>query len=643
MSKNGQFNIETLKKNIEKEKAKLGEADACLEETSSGIEGLAASIAEAEDELKNATLIRDKEKADFEAAEAELMEAIDVLERAIAILEREMAKNPALVQVDSSNFKALLQSLDTVIDAAAFSRNDKQKLLALVQAQQSAGTAEDAAEEATEAQLGAPDPAAYKSHSKGIVEVLEDMLEKAKADLAELRKAEGAAQHNYDMLKLALDDEMAANKKNMAEAKDKKNQCEIDKADAEADLASLTKELAEAEEGLATAQATCMQVAADHEVTVKSRAEELKALAEAKKILMSTTPGAEEQTYSLLQMASGSRLGSRADLASMEVVTLIKRLAKQHHSAALAQLASKISIVMRYGAAGGDDPFAKVKGLIKELIDRLLAEAQAEATEKAYCDEQMAKTEAKKAELEDEIAKLTAKIDKAAAMSAMLKEEVKELQAELAELAKMQAEMDKTRQEEHEAFVKAKADLEAGLAGVRKALDVLRSYYGGGDEEDVTELMQQPPIPEKHAPAAGAGGGIIDILEVVESDFAKNLAEEETEEADAQAQYEKITQENKIKQALKEQDVKYKTQEFKALDKAISEYTSDKDLASEELTSVLEYYEKIKERCIAKPETYEERKKRREAEIAGLKEALAILEGEAALVQKGSRSGVLRR
>merc|ERR1719473_1219022 len=560
MSKNGQFNIETLKKNIEKEKAKLGEADACLEETSSGIEGLAASIAEAEDELKNATLIRDKEKADFEAAEAELMEAIDVLERAIAILEREMAKNPALVQVDSSNFKALLQSLNTVIDAAAFSHNDKQKLLALVQARETADSTEDAAEEATEAQLGAPDPTVYKSHSKSIVEVLEDMLDKAKADLADLRKAEGAAQHNYDMLKLALDDEIAANKKNMAAEKDKLNQCEIDKADAEADLASLTKALAEAEEDLATAQASCMQVAADHEVTVKSRAEELKALAEAKKILMSTTPGAEEKTYSLLQMASGSRLRSRADLANMEVVGLIKRLAKQHHSAALAQLASKISIVMQYGTANGDDVFAKVKGLIRELIDRLLAEAEAEATEKAYCDEQMAKTEAKKSELEEEIAKLTASIDKAAAASAGLKDDVKTLQAELAELAKEQAEMDKIRQEQNAAYLEAKADLELGLGGVRKALEVLRAYYEGAQEG---AFVQQPPLPEKHEKAAGAGGGIIDILEVVESDFANNLATVETEEADAAADYEKQTQENKITRATKEQDVKYKTQENK--------------------------------------------------------------------------------
>merc|ERR1719265_1133958 len=272
-----------------------------------------------------------------------------------------------------------------------------------------------------------------------------------------------------------------------------------------------------------------------------------------------------------------------------------------------------------------------------ELIDRLLKEAEAEATEKAYCDEQMAKTEAKKSELEDEIAKLTAKIDKAAAASAGLKEDVKDLQEELAELAKEQAEMDKLRQEQNADYLKAKADLELGLSGVRKALEVLRAYYSGE-----SALLEQPPLPEKHEKAGGAGGGIIDILEVVESDFAANLAKEETQEADAVAEYEKITQENKVTKALKEQDVKYKTQEFKSLDKQLTELTSDKDSLSTELAAVLEYYEKIKDRCIAKAETYEERKRRREAEIAGLKEALQILSGEA-LLQKDTRASWLRR
>ena len=61
--------------------------------------------------------------------------------------------------------------------------------------------------------------------------------------------------------------------------------------------------------------------------------------------------------------------------------------------------------------------------IVVSMISKLEAEAQAEATEKAYCDEQIAKTESKKAELEADIAKLTSKIDTAAARSAGLKED----------------------------------------------------------------------------------------------------------------------------------------------------------------------------------------------------------------------------
>merc|ERR1719174_2569219 len=218
---------------------------------------------------------------------------------------------------------------------------------------------------------------------------------------------------------------------------------------------------------------------------------------------------------------------TRADLANSEVVSLVKKLARDHHSAALAQLASRIAVVVRYGGKDGADPFAKVKGLIGEMITKLEKEAEAEATEKAYCDEQMAKTEAKKAELEDTIAKLTAKIDKAAARSASLKEEVVVLEKELAETAKMQSEMDSIRQEEHADYSVAKAELEQGLGGVRKALGVLRDYYGGAAamiQEDSNSFMQQPAPPQQHAKSSGAGGSIINILEVCESDFATNLA-----------------------------------------------------------------------------------------------------------------------
>merc|ERR1719254_366595 len=108
-------------------------------------------------------------------------------------------------------------------------------------------------------------------------------------------------------------------------------------------------------------------------------------------------------------------------------------------------------------------------------------------------------------------------------------------------------------------------------------------------------------------------------------------------EDSAAAEYDATTKENEITKATKTQDVKYKTKESKGLDKAISETSADKAGVQEELDAVLDYYKGIKERCVAKAETYAERVKRRTAEIAGLKEALSILEGETMLLQKTSK------
>lgn len=367
----------------------------------------------------------------------------------------------------------------------------------------------------------------------------------------------------------------------------------------------------------------------------------MEVIAHAKSILEETTAGAVGQSYSFLEFSSEVR--TSVDLRNSEVVTAVKQLAMKQHSAALNQLASRIQAVIRYGNGNGEDVFGKIKGLISDMITKLEGEAESDATEKAYCDEEMAKTESKKAELDTTMESLTTKIDRAASKSAGLKEDVKELQSELAALAKETAEMDQMRNEQNTDYRQAKADLELGLGGVQKALGVLRDYYAGAaaslvqDDSKFGSLMQQPAMPEKHTASSGAGGSIIGILEVCESDFSNNLAKEESQEADAQSQYDKTTQSNKISKATKEQDVKYKTQEFKGLDKEISELSSDKSTTATELAAVNEYYGKIKDRCVAKPESYEERTKRREAEIDGLKQALTILEEETAFVQRKKR------
>merc|ERR1711933_99563 len=92
----------------------------------------------------------------------------------------------------------------------------------------------------------------------------------------------------------------------------------------------------------------------------------------------------------------------------------------------------------------------------------------------------------------------------------------------------------------------------------------------------------------------------------------------------------------------KEQDVKYKTKESTQLDKDIAETNSDRSGVQEELDAVMEYLRKIEEQCIAKAETFAERKARFEAELAGLKEALRVLQDETALLQRQARRRQLR-
>jgi hypothetical protein len=628
-AKNAGFTLKTESAKKEKLEATLNKAKSDIDDAEEMIGELSATISEDEADLKAATAIRGKEAKAFAAEEAELMSATDMLGRAITIIEREM-KGSALIQTKLSlqNLDGWVQALQTLLDATSISTRDKKDLVAFVQNQQG---------ETDDAELGAPDPAAYKSKSGGIVDVLTDMKEKADAQLAELRTVEKKDAHNFDLLKLSIEDALAANNKELDENKAAKAEGAETVAATNGELDITNKAIKEAQAGLDVTHEDCMEKASDHELTVKGRKEELAALAKAKKIIQQMTAGAVKQSYSFLQTGSQTRLHTRADLANMEVVTLIKRLAREQHSNSLAQLASRLNAVIRYGATSGDDPFAKIKGLINDMIAKLMKEAQAEAAEKGYCDAEMAKTKAKKEELQDDIQKLTTKIDSDSAASARLKEEVTNLQKALADLADAWAEMDKVREETHAAFLIVQKDLEAGIKGVQGALEVLRNYYNEGSfMQEPSEFMQQPAAPEKHEKSSGAGGAIINILEVAESDFTKNLAEEEDEEAAAQVEFEKTTQENKVNKATMEQDVKYKTKEFTSLDKTVAENSGDRDSLNTELDAVLDYDEKIKDRCIAKPETYEERKKRREAEIAGLKEALSILEGQAFL-QRRSR------
>jgi hypothetical protein len=269
--------------------------------------------------------------------------------------------------------------------------------------------------------------------------------------------------------------------------------------------------------------------------------------------------------------------------------------------------------------------------MISEMIERLEKEGAEEATHKAWCDEQMGDTKQKTLELNHDIEGFGAKMDKAKSRSIKLKDEVSGLQAALADVSKSQAELDQIRREENKVFVETKSDLEQGLKGVRMALKILKEYYANS-----AEFVQQPELVAGHSKAGGAGSSIIGMLEVVESDFGKSLATAEAEEDASAVDYEKVSMNNRLNKGQWEKDVEYKTKEAAGLDKSFSELSSDRDSAQSELDAVLEYSKSVRGACELKPESFEGRKARRQDEVAGLKEALKILEGEAVLLEKKS-------
>merc|ERR1719247_2250429 len=232
------------------------------------------------------------------------------------------------------------------------------------------------------------------------------------------------------------------------------------------------------------------------------------------------------------------------------------------------------------------------------MISQLEADAQNDASHKAYCDKETAEASAKKDEKKALVEKLTTQMDSMNAKSAKLKEQVGVLNKELAELASSQAEMDRIRSEEKSLYNTNHAEMKQGVDGVQKALSVLRDYYASEGKS--------------HSSADGAGSGIIGMLEVVESDFTKGLAEMEATESMAASEYDKTSKQNEITRSMKSQDSKYKSKEAAGLAKAVSETSSDLEGVQAELEAINEYLGKLAQMCVAKAEPYAEKKARRE-------------------------------
>merc|ERR1719389_1516362 len=615
------YAIETAKREIGDLMATIEDAKATQVEKADEIAELGSLVAAKEKELADATAVRKGKNEEFVAAEKELVKSVDECSRAVTALEKGMAlmqggrKREARQQL-----KAVKTAMTTVLAAIAIDTESTRKLKSFLQQTNTDTDSDDLTLKQPQAKQ-----VAYESKTGGIIQTVKDMQAKAESELSDLRKKEMADAHEFKMLEQSLSGEISHNSDKTATATKAKAGAEESQATAEGDLAETTKTKAADEEYSSTLKTECELAASEWATRQASAKEEMAAIDKAKEILVSGVV-AFVQEGSKLTRKSDFDDDSESDAASetrVKLVQKIQTLGKKFHSFGLMQLAS----------VAGSDPFVKIRGLIEDMIAKLLKEAQEEATQKAFCDTEMGKSKKSQAEKTATLDKLQTRIDGASATIAELTEAVKTLESEIAEIDSAQASATKIRTKESADNKAAIADFSQSAEAVVKAMGVLKSFYEGSA---LIQTNSKTGRPSFGGAKSDTGSSIISVLEVAESDFTTLLAETETAEDAAADAYEKSTKENTVSKSTKEADFKAKESEIKSLTVQLGHSKEDHASTSAELDAVLAYIDKLRPQCEEKAMSYEEKKAAREAEIAGLKEALEILEGSSFL--QGSKN-----
>jgi len=594
---------------IDKLNAEILKATADIEGLTSRVQELDEDIGRWKKDQGSASTIREQEKADFTATVQDYGESLDALERAIAVLKKQSADAP---QADS-----LLQSL---LQMPRVPIKTKKALAAFLQQGQDPA-----------ATYVAPEANAYEFQSGGVVDMLEKLRQQFRKQKTDLEAEELNTQHAYEAIQQKLTDEIEnaeaeikRRSKVMAERKQ-------NKASYEKDLAQETADRAEDQKYLDDLTALCAAKSADFEKRQTLRAEEIKTIQEALDILSSdAVSGAGEKHLPALLQTKKKKASALMQLRGEQNSPLQERVAdflsgraKDTNSQLLALVASKVA----------EDPFKKVKKMIKDLVVKLMEEARAEAEHKGWCDTELVTNQQTRDSKSADVANFKSEIEQMTAEIAQLKQDISDLQAAIGELDEAVAKATSDRAAAKDKNTATIAEAKEAQEAVSQALAVLKEFYAKAAE--ATALTQQSPMDDQpetfdkpYKGRASEGGGVIDFLQVIASDFARLESETTTDEETEQEEHDKFLFESRKDKALKENDIGHKTEKITSLQSAVASSKAELKIAQEELDAAMAYYEKLKPTCVDSGITYEERVKRREAEIVSLKEALKILSGE---------------
>jgi DNA repair exonuclease SbcCD ATPase subunit len=274
-----------------------------------------------------------------------------------------------------------------------------------------------------------------------------------------------------------------------------------------------------------------------------------------------------------------------------------------------------------------NDPFAKVKDMVREMLEKLQSEGAEEAEHHAFCESEMGKSTRSKKEKERDVKKLTERLESWAAEITKLTDEIAQTKQDLVDMRDAMQKATEVRTEEEARGTASIKEYQDAQILLTHAIKTLKEYYNKEAANDNASTEGSAEVTGERN-REGLGGGVVAILEIAKEDFAELEKNSQIEENKSAEMYKELTQELEIRTATFEKDLEYKSRTKVKLEAETSRTTADKDSYEKELSAVNEYLEKLKDQCIAKAEPYEERKARREQELASLKEALDFLEGD---------------
>jgi hypothetical protein len=588
----------------------IGRAEAAIEKHTAAeqkltdeIAAVNADIAQWQGDHQAATEVREAEKADYDKTHTDYSESLDALDRAIVALKKSQTATPQAMM--------LLQDISLTRRVPA---SVKPLIAELMQ------------EEDDEAQPTNPPVAAYEPQSGGIVEMLEKLNEEFGEERSKLEKEEMETKHAYDLLALSLSDQIKVGKKEEAKKSAALGEHKAANGEAKGALATHKADKAEDEKYLSDLTAQCQMKSESFAARQKMRQEELEALDKAIEIIASKVSGnagkhlpglvQKKVSLSLLRATSAGKQDRAAELLAARGVKLGSRR--------LSLLAVKVR----------NSAFDKVIQMIKDLITKLQEEAAAEGEHKAWCDGELKENKLTREAKTEEVNTLTSHLEKLKATLVKLADNIAANEKSMAELDAAMAEATETRQKEKAKNEETIRDAKEAMEAVAQAQAVLKEFYAkaAGD----TELLQQTPADdappsfenEPYTGNQGASKGVLGMLEVIHSDFARLDADTSSDEAEAAKEFSEFMDDSAKDKEQKRLDNLDMSRETTAKEREQAATSKDLSQAQAELDSALAYHEKLKPDCIAEGLSFEERAQMRQEEIDSLNEVYTILSGE---------------